>query len=88
MKRRVPIVFANVTDPVAAGFVESLARPGGRRPRGARGSERKTMDFVRSRCRFREVALRGLFFVLESAKPPMGLARSRMIVGGGRGRRF
>jgi putative ABC transport system substrate-binding protein len=24
-----PIVFANVTDPVAAGFVESLARPGG-----------------------------------------------------------
>jgi putative tryptophan/tyrosine transport system substrate-binding protein len=24
----VPIVFANVTDPVAAGFVESLARPG------------------------------------------------------------
>jgi putative tryptophan/tyrosine transport system substrate-binding protein len=25
----VPIVFANVTDPVAAGFVESLARPGG-----------------------------------------------------------
>ena len=27
--RTVPIVFANVTDPVAAGFVESLARPGG-----------------------------------------------------------
>jgi putative tryptophan/tyrosine transport system substrate-binding protein len=25
----VPIVFSNVTDPVAAGFVESLARPGG-----------------------------------------------------------
>ena len=25
----VPIVFANVTDPVAAGFVESLAQPGG-----------------------------------------------------------
>jgi putative tryptophan/tyrosine transport system substrate-binding protein len=25
----VPIVFANVTDPVAAGFVDSLARPGG-----------------------------------------------------------
>jgi putative tryptophan/tyrosine transport system substrate-binding protein len=25
----VPVVFANVTDPVAAGFVESLARPGG-----------------------------------------------------------
>ena len=27
--RIVPIVFSNVTDPVAAGFVESLARPGG-----------------------------------------------------------
>jgi putative tryptophan/tyrosine transport system substrate-binding protein len=27
--RRVPIVFANVIDPVGAGFVNSLARPGG-----------------------------------------------------------
>ena len=27
--RTVPIVFAGVADPVAAGFVESLARPGG-----------------------------------------------------------
>jgi putative tryptophan/tyrosine transport system substrate-binding protein len=27
--QRVPIVFANVIDPVGAGFVESLARPGG-----------------------------------------------------------
>jgi putative ABC transport system substrate-binding protein len=27
--RTVPIVFVNVTDPVASGFVESLARPGG-----------------------------------------------------------
>jgi putative tryptophan/tyrosine transport system substrate-binding protein len=27
--RTVPIVFSNVTDPVAAGFVDSLARPGG-----------------------------------------------------------
>jgi putative tryptophan/tyrosine transport system substrate-binding protein len=27
--RTVPIVFANVSDPVASGFVESLARPGG-----------------------------------------------------------
>ena len=27
--RTVPIVFTNVTDPVGAGFVESLARPGG-----------------------------------------------------------
>ena len=27
--RTVPIVFATVTDPVGAGFVESLARPGG-----------------------------------------------------------
>jgi putative ABC transport system substrate-binding protein len=25
----VPIVFAQVTDPVGAGFVDSLARPGG-----------------------------------------------------------
>jgi putative tryptophan/tyrosine transport system substrate-binding protein len=25
----VPIVFANVADPVGAGFVDSLARPGG-----------------------------------------------------------
>ena len=25
----VPIVFVNVTDPVGAGFVDSLARPGG-----------------------------------------------------------
>jgi putative ABC transport system substrate-binding protein len=29
MTRTVPIVFVNVTDPVAAGIVESLARPGG-----------------------------------------------------------
>jgi putative ABC transport system substrate-binding protein len=27
--RTVPIVFASVTDPVGAGFVMSLARPGG-----------------------------------------------------------
>ena len=27
--RKVPIVFAGVVDPVAAGFVDSLARPGG-----------------------------------------------------------
>src|SRR5262249_62029404 len=27
--RTVPIVFANVIDPVGSGFVESLARPGG-----------------------------------------------------------
>ena len=27
--RTVPIVFVNVTDPVAGGFMESLARPGG-----------------------------------------------------------
>src|SRR4249919_3401327 len=27
--RTVPIVFAQVTDPVGAGFVDSLARPGG-----------------------------------------------------------
>jgi putative tryptophan/tyrosine transport system substrate-binding protein len=27
--RTVPLVFVNVTDPVAAGFVDSLARPGG-----------------------------------------------------------
>jgi ABC-type uncharacterized transport system substrate-binding protein len=27
--RTVPIVFTNTTDPVGAGFVESLARPGG-----------------------------------------------------------
>ena len=27
--RTVPIVFAHVVDPVGAGFVESLARPGG-----------------------------------------------------------
>jgi putative ABC transport system substrate-binding protein len=27
--RTVPIVFANVTDPVGAGFIDSLARPGG-----------------------------------------------------------
>jgi putative ABC transport system substrate-binding protein len=27
--RTIPIVFVNVTDPVAGGFVESLARPGG-----------------------------------------------------------
>ena len=27
--RSVPVVFAQVTDPVGAGFVDSLARPGG-----------------------------------------------------------
>ena len=29
VSRTLPIVFAGVTDPVGAGFVESLARPGG-----------------------------------------------------------
>jgi putative ABC transport system substrate-binding protein len=28
-KTTVPVVFVNITDPVAGGFVESLARPGG-----------------------------------------------------------
>ncbi|MGA7012339.1 MAG: ABC transporter substrate binding protein, partial [Pseudolabrys sp.] len=27
--RTIPIVFATIADPVAAGFVESLSRPGG-----------------------------------------------------------
>ena len=27
--RTVPVVFVNVADPVGAGFVDSLARPGG-----------------------------------------------------------
>jgi hypothetical protein len=27
--RTIPIVFVNVSDPVGAGFIESLARPGG-----------------------------------------------------------
>ena len=27
--RTIPIVFVNLADPVGAGFVESLARPGG-----------------------------------------------------------
>src|SRR5215471_14002894 len=27
--RTVPVIFVNVTDPVAAGFVDNLARPGG-----------------------------------------------------------
>jgi putative ABC transport system substrate-binding protein len=29
LSRSIPMVFANVTDPVGAGFVDSLARPGG-----------------------------------------------------------
>jgi len=29
LTRTVPIVFVNIVDPVGAGFVESLARPGG-----------------------------------------------------------
>ena len=29
IRHTIPVVVANVTDPVAAGFVESLARPGG-----------------------------------------------------------
>src|SRR5262245_37579737 len=29
VNRRVPVVFVQVTDPVGAGYVESLARPGG-----------------------------------------------------------
>ena len=29
--RSIPIIFANVVDPIGSGFVASLARPGGRR---------------------------------------------------------
>jgi putative ABC transport system substrate-binding protein len=36
--RAVPIVFAIVADPVAAGYVESLARPGGNAARSSASS--------------------------------------------------
>jgi putative ABC transport system substrate-binding protein len=36
--RSVPIVFANVIDPVGAGYVTSLARPGGKSPDSLRSN--------------------------------------------------
>jgi putative tryptophan/tyrosine transport system substrate-binding protein len=36
--RTVPIVFVIVPDPVGAGFVDTLARPGGTRPGSSRGN--------------------------------------------------
>jgi putative ABC transport system substrate-binding protein len=42
--RSVPIVFALVADPVSAGFVDSLAKPGGKSP----GSQISTTVWVRN----------------------------------------
>jgi ABC transporter substrate binding protein len=50
--RTVPVVFTSVIDPVGAGFVESLARPGGNvtgftlsNTASARNGPRKTLGF-------------------------------------------
>ena len=51
--RTIPIVMANVTDPVAAGLVESLSRPGG----NVTGVSRQTPDLVAKQLQLLKEAL-------------------------------
>jgi hypothetical protein len=52
--RDIPIVFVHVPDPIGAGFVDSLARPGGK-PRASRclimGSARNGWNCLNRSCR-------------------------------------
>jgi putative ABC transport system substrate-binding protein len=84
--RTVPIVFAQVTDPVGAGFVESLSRPGGNAT-GFASSDfavsakwlellKQVAPRVTRALVIRDVALSvgiGQFAVLQSAAPSFGM---------------
>lgn len=83
--RTIPIVFAQVTDPVGAGFVESLAQPGGNATGFAASDfavSAKWLELLKQVAPattralvIRDVALSvgiGQFAVLQSAAPAMG----------------
>src|SRR5262245_11467407 len=68
---RVPIVFFAGTDPVAAGLVESLARPGGR----LTGVHTRTMDLTAKRLEILKEMIPRLGRVVTFYNPDMAISR-------------
>ena len=84
-----PIVFASVTDPVGAGFVESLARPGGnvtgftsfeygieREMAGAAQRDRAARDASGGPSRSRHAAGTGQLAAIQAVAPSFGVELS------------
>jgi putative ABC transport system substrate-binding protein len=94
LNRNVPIVFVNVTDPVGAGIVASLARPGGNATGFAQLEYSLTAKWlellkqiapsVRRVAVLRDVAITagiGQFAVIQSVAPSVGIEVSPINVG-------
>lgn len=93
--RTVPIVFAGVVDPVAAGFVDTLARPGGNATGFTQfeyGTSGKWLELLKEiaphvtrvavlRARDVTITETGEFAAIQAVAPPLGIEVSPIGIG-------